>query len=122
VSVMPLPVTPAAGGLHPSTRKAHGVWNRLAGLGLTLIALGPILVIAGGITLTVFAVTDLVRHISAGVTTVAGIVESRIAPQVAKVESAFDGLATPLSQLKDGVDGAMTAFEDMGDLQIAKGA
>jgi hypothetical protein len=119
---MQLPVTPAAGGLLYSTGKAHGVWNRLAGLGLTLIALGPILVIAAGIVLTALAVTDLVRHTSAGIATIAGIVESRIAPQIAKTESAFDRLATPLSQFKDSVHGAMTGFDHLGDVQVSRGA
>jgi hypothetical protein len=123
VSAMPLSVTPAAGvPSHQSTRNAHGVWSRLAGLGLALIALGPILVIAAGIVLTVFAVTDLVRHTSAGIATVAGIVETRISPQIAKIESAVDDLAAPLSQFKDSVDRSMTAFEQLGNLQIAKGA
>jgi hypothetical protein len=94
----------------------------LAGLGLALIALGPILVISAGIVLTVFAVSDLVRHTSAGIATVAGIVESRISPQIAKIESAFDGLGAPLSQFKDSVERSMTAFEQLGHIQIAKGA
>jgi hypothetical protein len=94
----------------------------LAGLGLTLIALGPVLVIATAITLTAFAVTDAVRHLSAGVATVAGIVESRISPQIAKIESAFDRLAAPLSQLKNNIDGAMPAFDRLGEIRIARGA
>src|SRR5262249_5752249 len=122
VSVMPSPVTPEARQSRHSIKNAHGAWNRLAGLGLTLIALGPILVIAIGIALTVFSIIDLVRHTSAGIATVAGIVESRISPQVAKVESAFNSLATPLSQLRDDVNGAMTAFDHVGNIQIAKGA
>jgi hypothetical protein len=94
----------------------------LAGLGLSLIALGPILVIATGITLTVFAIIDLALHTSAGIATVADTVDSRITPQITKIESAFDGLAAPLSQFKDSVDGAMTAFDQLGSIQIAKGA
>jgi len=123
MSVMPLSVTVA--GVPPpqqSIWKALGVGNRLAGLGLTLIALGPVLVIAAGITLTVFAVVDLVRHTAAGIETVAGIVESKITPQIAKVESAFDSLGAPLSRFKDSVEGTMTAFDRLGDIQIAKGA
>jgi hypothetical protein len=123
VSVMPLAISPAEGvPSHQSTWKAHGVWSRLAGLGLALIALGPILVITAGIVFTVFAVTDLVRHTSAGIATVAGIVESQISPQIAKIESAFNGLAAPLSEFEDSVSHAMTAFEQLGNIQIAKGA
>lgn len=122
MSIMPLPATPAAGEPQHPARKAHGVWNRLAGLGLALVALGPVLVIAAGIALTVFAVVDLVRHTSAGIATVAGIVDRGISPQIAKVESAFDGLGAPLTQLRDNLNRAMAAFDHLGSLQIARGA
>ena len=123
MNVISLSVTPAA-GVPPqrSIWKPHGMLNRLAGLGLTLIALGPVLVIAAGITLAVFAVVDLVQHTAASIETVTGIVESKITPQIAKVESAFDSLGAPLSRFKDSVEGAMTAFDRVGDIQIAKGA
>jgi hypothetical protein len=123
VSVMSSSVMPAAGlSLQRSTWISHGVLNRLAGFGLTLIALGPVLVVATGITLTALAVIDLVRQTAGGIETVAGIVESKVTPQMAKVESALDSLGAPLSQFKTSVEGAMTAFEHLGDIQVAKGA
>lgn len=121
MSAIPSPVMPAVGEPKHSTGKAR-IWNRLAGFGLTLIALGPILVIAAAMALTMFAVVGLVRHTSAGIATVAAIVDREISPQITKIESTFDDLAVPLSQLRTNVNGAMTSFDHLGSVQIARGA
>jgi precorrin-3B methylase len=50
--------------------------------------------------LTILAVVDLIRPLVADVSAVAAIVESRISPQIAAVESAFARVGAPLSQLQ----------------------
>src|SRR3979409_2385944 len=90
MSDTPLPIAPVAGA--ESTESAgnvHGAWARLSGLGLALIAVGPLLVIVTGVGLAAFAVTDLVRRTSAEVAAIAKIVEDRISPQIEKIETAF---------------------------------
>jgi hypothetical protein len=100
---------------------AGGLRTRLAGLGLALIALGPTLVVATALVLTVLAVIDLTRPPVADVSAVAAIVESRISPQIAAVESAFARVGAPLSQLQTQIEGALSAVEHVGDVQIAAG-
>src|ERR1700747_880156 len=70
--------------------------TRLAGLGLALIALGPTLVVATGLVVTVLAVIDVTRPLVADVSAVAAIIESRISPRIAAVESAFARVGAPL--------------------------
>ena len=119
---MPSSIGPAVGAVSPqSSEKGYGVRTRLSGLGLTLIALGPPVVIVAGIVLTALAVIDLVRDSSAEVTAVAGIVENRISPQIEKIEQAFDRLGAPLSQLKDHIEGAMAALNQLSSVRIARG-
>ena len=100
---------------------AGGLLTRLAGLGLALIALGPVLVVATALVLTVLAVIDLIRPLVAEVSAVAVIVESRISPQIAAVESAFARVGAPLSQLQSQIEGALNAVEHLGNVQIAAG-
>jgi hypothetical protein len=119
---MPLLIAPVASTESPqSVRKVLGVRARLSGLGLSLIALGLPLVIATAIGLTAFFVIDLVHRTSAEIAAVAGIVEDRISPQIEKIESAFDRVVGPLSQLKQQIDGAMTALDQLGSVRIARG-
>jgi hypothetical protein len=100
---------------------AGGLLTRLAGLGLALIALGPVLVVATALVLTVLAVIDLIRPLVADVSAVAAIVESRISPQIAAVESAFARVGARLSQLQSQIEGALRAVEHVGNVQIAAG-
>jgi hypothetical protein len=95
--------------------------TRLAGLGLALIALGPTLVVATALVLTVLAVIDLIRPLVADVSAVAAIIESRISPQIAAVESAFARVGAPLSQLQSQIEGVLSAVEHVGNVQIAAG-
>jgi hypothetical protein len=119
--VMPLRIEPAGGTVSPRTGLVRGVRTRLAGLGLTLIALGPPLVIATAVILIVFAVADLIRPLAADVADIAAIVESRISPQIAAIESAVERLGAPLSQLQSQIEGALSAVEQVGDVHIAAG-
>jgi hypothetical protein len=100
---------------------AGGLLTRLAGLGLALIALGPVLVVATALVLTVLAVIDLIRPLVAEVSAVAVIVESRVSPQIAAVGSAFVRVGAPLSQLQSQIEGALNAVEHLGNVQIAAG-
>src|SRR5215472_10387355 len=100
---------------------AGSLGTRLAGLGLVLIALGPTLVVATALVLTVLAVIDLIRPLVADVSAVAGIIESRISPQIAVVESAVARIGPPLSQLQSQIEGALSAVEQVGNVQIAAG-
>jgi hypothetical protein len=100
---------------------AGGLRTRLAGLGLALIALGPTLVVATALVLAVLAVIDLIRPLVANVSAVAAIVESRISPQIAAVESAFARVGAPLSQLQTQIEAALSAVEHVGNVQIAAG-
>jgi hypothetical protein len=98
-----------------------GLLTRLAGLGLASIALGPVLVVATALVLTVLAVIDLIRPLVADVSAVAAIVESRISPQIAAVESAFARVGAPLSQLENQIEAALNTVEQVGDVKIAAG-
>ncbi len=119
---MPLSIAPAAGAGSPRPiGYVQGAWARLSGLGLTLIALGPLLVTVAGIGLAAGAVTDVIRQTSAKVAAAAAIVEERISPQIDKVESAVGRVAAPLSQLKDQIDGAMSAVDQLGSVRVARG-
>jgi hypothetical protein len=100
---------------------AGGLRTRLAGLGLALIALGPTLVVATALVLTVLAVIDLIRPLVADVSAVGAIIESRISPQIAAVESAFARVGAPLSQLQSQIEGVLSAVEHVGNVQIAAG-
>jgi hypothetical protein len=120
--VVPLRIAPAAGAtLQRSGGLVRGLLSRLAGLGLTLIALGPVLVIATALVLIVFAVVDLVRPLAADVAAVAAIVESRISPQIVAIESAFARVGAPLSQLQNQIEGALNAVEQVGSVKIPAG-
>jgi hypothetical protein len=119
--IMLLRIAPADGTLPLRSGMARGLQTRLAGLGLTLIALGPPLVVAIALVLIVFAVVDLVRPLAADVAAVAAIVESRISPQIAAVESSVARVGAPLSQLQNQIEGALSAVEQMGNVQIAAG-
>jgi hypothetical protein len=59
--------------------------------------------------------------LAADVTAVAAIVESRISPQIAAIESAIARVGAPLSQLQNQIEGALSAVEQMGNVQIAAG-
>jgi hypothetical protein len=100
---------------------AGGLLTRLTGLGLALIALGPTFVVATALVLTGLAVIDLIRPLVAEVSTVTAIVESRISPQIAAVESAFARVGAPLSQLESQIEGALNAVEQVGNVKIAAG-
>jgi hypothetical protein len=101
--------------------REKGLLTRLAGLGLALITLGPTLVVATALVLTVLAVIDLIRPLVTDVSAVAAIVESRISPQIAAVESAFARVGAPLSQLQSQIEGALSAIERVGNVQVAAG-
>jgi hypothetical protein len=119
--VTPLRIELAAGTASPRTGLVRGVRTRLAGLGLTLIALGAPLVIATALILIVFAIADLVRPLAADVADVAAIVESRISPQITAIESAAGRVGAPLSQLQSEIEAALSAVERVGNVQIAAG-
>jgi hypothetical protein len=102
-------------------RMAGGLLTRLTGLGLALIALGPTFVVATALLLTLVAFVDLIRPIAADVSAVAAILESRISPQIAAVESAFARVGAPLSQLQSQIEGALSAVEQVGNVKIAAG-
>jgi hypothetical protein len=102
-------------------KMAGSLRTRLAGLGLALIALGPTVVVATALVLTVLAVINLIRPLVADVGAVAAIVESRISPQIAAVESAFARVGAPLSQLQSEIEGALSAVEHVGNVKIAAG-
>jgi hypothetical protein len=100
---------------------AGALRTRLAGLGLMLIALGPVIVIATALVLIVLAVVGLAGQMAADVGAVATIIDSRISPQIAAIDSAFARLGAPLSQLQNQLDGALSTVERVGNIQIAAG-
>jgi hypothetical protein len=113
--MMSLRTPPAASGVTGSLR------TRLAGLGLMSIALGPVAVIVTAIVLTALAVVDLANQMVANVGAVATIVENRISPEIAAIDSAFARLGAPISQLENQIDAALSAVEKVGNIQIAAG-
>jgi len=95
---------------------------RLVGLGMLLIAFGPMLVTIIGLFLATTVVIDAARATSFRIAAMTAILDDAIAPGLQRIEAGFTRLAAPAAELKAQIDGAMVALAQLGHVGIERGA
>jgi hypothetical protein len=95
--------------------------RRLAGLGLVVLGLGPMIAVVGGVALVVVLCVDTVRTAGQKIAGIAAIVGGEIVPQVQKVQASYATLATQAEHMKAELDKAMLAVTQIQDFQIQPG-
>ena len=95
---------------------------RLAGLGMLLIAFGPVLVSITGLFLVTAVVINAARATSLRIAATTAILDDAIVPGLQRIEAGFTRLAVPAAELRAQIDGAMAALTQLGTVGIERGA
>jgi hypothetical protein len=95
---------------------------RLAGLGMLLLAFGPVLVTIIGLFLVTVVVVNAARATSLRIAAVTAILDDAIAPGLQRIEAGVTRLAAPAAELRAQVDRAMAALSQLGTMEIERGA
>jgi hypothetical protein len=95
---------------------------RLAGLGMLLLAFGPVLVTIIGLFLVTAVVVNAARATSLGIAAATSILDEAIAPGLRRIEAGVMRLAAPAAELRAQIDGAMAALTRLGTIEIERGA
>jgi hypothetical protein len=95
--------------------------RRLTGLGFVLLALAPLLIVGGALTLITKAAVDTVRSVQAGAAVLARAVDEQLAPGLRAIEASYGSVLAESAKLRDQVRGSLGQLGNLPDLTIQRG-
>jgi hypothetical protein len=95
--------------------------RRLHGLGLLLLSLGPPVIIALGLGITVKLAVDVVQVTRAKVEAITGTVNGQIAPRIAAIRAGYEAVAADAARLDAQLSQTFQTLASLQDITIQPG-